>query len=203
VVVLSGEGPSFCAGLDFKSFASGDTSPGDGFARAEGRAANFAQRTAYGWRTLPVPVIAALRGAVLGGGCQIALGADIRIAGPDTKLSVMEIQYGLIPDMSLSQTLPRLVRDDVARELTYTGRTVEAEEALALGLVTRIADDPLAAANELAAEIAAKSPQAIRSAKRLLEEAHGASAEEGLALEEELQRALIDASQLAGTVSDR
>ena len=108
--------------------------------------ANFAQRVAFGWRELEVPVIAALQGNCLGGGLQIALGADIRIAAPGTRMSVMEIRYGLIPDMSLSRTLPRLVRDDVARELTYTGRVVEADEALALGLVTRIADDPLAEA---------------------------------------------------------
>ena len=104
--------------------------------------ANLAQQVAYGWRELPVPVIAALHGACFGGGLQIALGADIRIAAPDARLSVMEIVHGLIPDMSITQTLPRLVGDDVARELVYTGRKVEAAEALELGLVTRIADDP-------------------------------------------------------------
>ena len=203
VVVLSGEGPSFCSGLDFKSFASSDREPGDGFARAEGERANFAQRVAYGWRQLQVPVIAALHGACFGGGLQIALGADLRIAAADTQMSVMEIRYGLIPDMSLSQTLPRLVRDDVARELVYTGRIVEAEEALALGLLTRIAPDPLAEANELASAIAGARPEAIRSAKRLLNEAPGMGAAEALALEAELQRALIGASELAATVSNR
>ncbi len=190
-VVLSGEGPSFCAGLDFKSFASGETEAGDAFASVDGSIANFAQRVAYGWRELPVPVIAALQGACFGGGLQIALGADVRIAAPDVRLSAMEIAYGIIPDMSLSTTLPRLVRDDVARELTYTGRIVEAEEALALGLVTRLDDDPLAAARELAAEIAAKSPRAIRAAKRLLGQPHGADDAERLALEAELQQGLI------------
>ena len=138
-------------------------------------------------------MIAALQGNVLGGGLQIALGADIRIAAPGTRMSVMEIRYGLIPDMSLTRTLPRLVRDDVARELTYTGRVVEADEALALGLVTRIADDPLADARELAAQIAAAPPKAIRSAKRLWNEAWDAPDAEALALEEELQRSLIGA----------
>ncbi len=138
-------------------------------------------------------MIAALQGNCLGGGFQIALGADIRIAAPGTKMSVMEIRYGLIPDMSLSRTLPRLVRDDVARELTYTGRVVEADEALALGLLTRIADDPLAEANELAAQIAAAPPKAIRSGKRLWNETWNAPDAEALALEEELQRALIGA----------
>jgi enoyl-CoA hydratase/carnithine racemase len=101
------------------------------------------------------------------------------------------MRYGLIPDMSLSQTLPRLVRDDVARDLVYTGRTVEAQEALELGLLTRMEDDPLAAAHELAAEIASRSPDAVRAAKRALNEAHAAAPAEGLALEEELQRALL------------
>ena len=192
VVVLSGEGPSFCAGLDFKSFAEGNGDlAGDGFAGVEGSIANHAQRVAYGWRELEVPVVAALRGNCLGGGCQIALAADIRLAAPDTRLSVMEIKYGLIPDMSLWQTLPRLVGDDVARELAYTARIVEAEEALALGLVTRIEADPLAAAKALAAEIAARSPDAIRRAKRLANEAPNLSAVEGLAREAELQKELI------------
>ncbi|MFI5122798.1 MAG: enoyl-CoA hydratase-related protein, partial [Vicinamibacteria bacterium] len=117
--------------------------------------------------------------------------ADIRLAAPETRLSVMEIRYGLVPDMSLSQTIGRLVRDDVARELTYTGRIVDAAEALELGLVTRIEDDPLTAARTLAAEIAARSPDAIRRAKRLANEAPKLSAAEGLALEARLQKELI------------
>jgi enoyl-CoA hydratase/carnithine racemase len=192
-VVLSGEGPSFCAGLDIKSFSEGEGG-GDMFAKDPAASpANRAQRVAFGWRELEVPVIAALQGNVLGGGLQIALGCDIRVAAPGTRMSVMEIRYGLIPDMSLTRTLPRLVRDDVARELTYTGRVVEHDEALALGLLTRIADDPLADANELAAQIAAAPPKAIRSAKRLWNEAWNAPDAEALALEEELQRALIGA----------
>lgn len=195
VVVLSGEGPSFCAGLDFKSFiAAGEEAGdllGDGFAASADSPANFAQRVAHGWRELPVPVVAALQGNCLGGGLQIALGADIRIAAPGTRFSVMEIRYGLIPDMSLSQTLPRLVRDDVARELTYSGRVLEADEALALGLVTRVAEDPLEQARGLASQIASASPPAIRSAKRLWNEGWNAAPAEGLALEAELQRALI------------
>lgn len=190
-VVLHGEGPSFCSGLDFPSFMSGEVSAEEGFARRDGEAANFAQRTTYGWRTLPVPVIAALHGACFGGGLQLALGADIRIAAPDTRLSVMETRFGLIPDMGLSQTLPGLVRDDIARELTYSARVVEAAEAAALGLLTRISDDPLSEARALAAEIAAQSPDAIRAAKRLLGEAPAASPAQGLGLEAELQRRLL------------
>ena len=194
-VVLGGDGPSFCAGLDIKSFASegGGDLGGAGLERAEGERANLAQRVAYGWRELEVPVIAALHGACLGGGLQIALAADIRIAAPDTTLSVMEIVHGLIPDMSITQTLPRVVRDDVARELVYTGRRVAAEEALELGLVTRVADDPTTTARELAAEIAQRSPGAVRRAKRLLNEIADLDSAEALVLETELQRELIGA----------
>lgn len=191
-VVLSGEGPSFCAGLDFKAFMSGEgPSVEEGFARREGEEANFAQRVTYGWRTMPVPVIAALHGACFGGGLQLALAADVRIAAPNTRMSVMEIRYGLVPDMGLSQTIASLLRSDVARELAYTGRIVDAEEARELGLVTRIAEDAERAAQELAAEIAARSPDAIRAIKRLATEAWGTPPAEALALEAELQRGLI------------
>jgi enoyl-CoA hydratase/carnithine racemase len=191
-VVLSGEGPSFCAGLDFKSFIAGEGDLlGDGFARREGEDANFAQRTTYGWRALAVPVIAALRGACFGGGLQLALAADLRIAEPSTRMSVMEVRYGLVPDMGLSQTVVPLLRPDVARELAYTGRIVEADEAHDLGLVTRVVDDAHAAARELAAEIASRSPDAIRGVKRLANQAWGKAPDEALRLEAELQRRLI------------
>jgi enoyl-CoA hydratase/carnithine racemase len=147
-------------------------------------------------------VIAAIHGNCLGGGLQIALGADIRIAAPDARLSVMEIRWGLVPDMSLSQTLPRVVGIDVAKELVLTGRVFSGEEAVALGVVTRAAPDPLAAANQLAAEIAARSPDAVRSAKRLLSEAWDSAPREGLALEAELQRQLIGSpNQLAAVTA--
>ena len=191
-VVLSGDGPSFCAGLDFKSFAEGNGDlAGDGFAAVDGSIANYAQRVAYGWRELDMPVIAALRGACIGGGLQIALGADVRIAAADTKLCVKEVDYGLVPDMSLWQTLPRLVGDDVARELAYTARTVEADEAVELRLVTRIDDDPLAAATALANEIASRSPDAISRIKRLANEVPDLPAADGLAREAELQKELL------------
>jgi enoyl-CoA hydratase/carnithine racemase len=200
-VVLSGEGPSFCAGLDFASLLAGAGElTGEGFERPAGEVANRAQRVAHGWRELPVPVIAVLQGACFGGGLQIALGADVRIAGPDTRLSVMEIRYGLVPDMSLWRTLPRLVRDDVARELAYSGRIVDAEEGLALGLVTRIEADPGAAARARADEIAARSPDAVRRAKRLANEAPALSAVDGLALEERLQRELLGTPNQAAAV---
>jgi len=169
-VVLHGEGKSFCSGLDIASFMSGQGGTGVLLVRDDGRLANFAQRVAYDWSLVPAPVIAAIHGNCFGGGLQIALGADIRIAAPDAKLSVMEVKWGLVPDMGITQTLPRLVPIDVAKELTFTGRTVSGTEASALGLVTRVADDPLAAARELAAEIAGKSPNAVRAAKRLYDE---------------------------------
>jgi enoyl-CoA hydratase/carnithine racemase len=189
-VVLHGEGRAFCAGLDLGRFLSAPK-PVDLLARVPGSIANAAQRVAWVWRELPVPVIAAVHGVAFGGGLQIALGADIRYATRDARLSVMEIKWGLIPDMSGTQTLRELVRLDVAKELTFTGRIVEADEALALGLLTRICDDPLAKAREVAAQIAAQSPDAVRSAKRLLHAAWHAPSEEGLLLEAEHQRALM------------
>ena len=176
-VVLSGEGRSFCAGLDFGSFqamASGPSEPRDGGAdmgaigETSGRITHLGQQVAHVWQEVPVPVIAAVHGVALGGGCQIALGADIRIMAPDARMSVMEVKWGLIPDMTGTWVLPRLVGIDVAKELTFTARMVEAEEALRIGLTTHVADDPVAAARELAVEIAAKSPEAVRAAKRLL-----------------------------------
>ncbi len=173
-VVLSGEGRGFCAGLDFEAFMSmaGDdggqrTTRGLGD-RPAGRPANLGQQAAYGWTDLPVPVIAAVHGVALGGGLQVALGADVRIVAPDARLSVLEIRWGLVPDMTGTEVLPRLVGPDVAKELTWTGRMVSGEEAVRIGLATRVSQDPLGDALELAAEIAGKNPYAIRAGKRLL-----------------------------------
>jgi enoyl-CoA hydratase/carnithine racemase len=190
-VVLHGDGPSFCSGLDVAGVMA--SSP-DGNAiteRLEEASPNWFQRAAYEWVRLPVPVIAAIHGNCLGGGLQIALGADIRIAAPDARLSVMEVKWGLIPDMSITRTLPRLVGIDVAKELTFTARVFSGEEAATLGVVTRLAEDPLASAFELAAEIAGRSPDAVRAAKRLFEEAWTEGVETTLGLEAELQQGLI------------
>jgi enoyl-CoA hydratase/carnithine racemase len=138
-----------------------------------------------------VPVIAAVHGVAFGGGLQIALGADVRIVAPDARLSVMEVKWGLVPDMAGTQLLRRLARLDVVKELTFTGRIVSGTEAVALGLATRTASDPRAAALELAREIAAKSPDAIRAAKKLLEASVVVGVAEGLALEAQLQRSLV------------
>src|SRR4051812_46976243 len=140
-VVLHGEGPSFCSGLDVASLMSGPISLDDILER-DGRRANLAQRACTDWIDLPMPVIAAVHGSCFGGGLQIALGADVRIATPDARLSVMESKWGLVPDMGITSTLPRLVRIDVAKELTYTARVLSGAEAAELGLVTRVAGDP-------------------------------------------------------------
>jgi enoyl-CoA hydratase/carnithine racemase len=202
-VVLHGEGPSFCSGLDVASFLADGPNGFDVLIDREGpRQSNLAQRVATDWLDLPMPVIAAIHGNCFGGGLQIALGADVRIAAPDAKLSVMEARWGLVPDMGITQTLTRLVPIDVAKELTFTARRVSGEEAAALGLVTRVADDPLAAARELAAEIAATSPEAVRAAKRLYEETWPAPAANALELETELQRSLMGSpNQLAAVVA--
>jgi enoyl-CoA hydratase/carnithine racemase len=193
-VVLSGEGRGFCAGLDFQSFAemgAGPTAGIDLMATGADEPGNHAQMPGLIWKQIPVPVIAALHGVAFGGGLQIALGADIRLAAPDTRLSVMEIKWGIIPDMSLTQTLRDLVRLDVAKELTFSGRIVEAEQAARLGLVTRVCDDPLSEAHRMASDFAAKSPHAIAAAKRLLDNTWRAPAGEGLRLEASLQGSLI------------
>ncbi|CUH77265.1 crotonase/enoyl-CoA hydratase family protein [Tropicibacter naphthalenivorans] len=193
-IILRGEGDHFCAGIDTGLFTSAD--PSDLFRRlidlpCAHTHSNFFQKPCTIWQMLDTPVIAALQGVTFGAGLQIALGADIRIAAPDTRLSVMEIKWGLVPDMGLSTALPRLVRADIAKELTFTGRIVEANEAQQIGLVTRIADDPLAAAREMARTIAANNPEAIRRDKRLLNTAWTATRAEALRLEAELQSQVL------------
>lgn len=190
-VVLHGEGRGFCSGLDFMSFmgkpdlmqrllAKGDESP-----------ANVAQRVAWIWQEVQVPVIAAVHGMAYGGGLQIALGADLRYVTADAQLSVMEIKWGLIPDMSITQTLPRLIPLDLAKELTFTGRVLSGEESVQLGLATQVSDDPLADALTTAKLIASKSPHAIRAAKTLLNDAPAMSRADALKLETALQVGLL------------
>jgi enoyl-CoA hydratase/carnithine racemase len=197
-VVLHGDGPSFCSGIDVTSAFSADDGLNGSLEDVLKSVPNRFQRPAYDWVTLPVPVIAAVHGNCFGGGLQIALGADIRIATPDARLSVMEVKWGLIPDMSITRTLPRLVAIDVAKELTFTGRVFSGKEAHELGVVTRVADDPLAAARELAREIATRSPDAVRGAKRLFNQSWNRPAEDTLALEAAIQIKLIGSpNQLA------
>ncbi len=203
-VVLSGEGRAFCAGLDFSSFAAmagdgdGQATPqedGDrgvrGLFSKTDSPANRAQYTAWVWQDIPVPVIAAVHGVAYGGGFQIAMGADIRVVAPDARLSVMEIKWGLVPDMGATQTLKNLVRLDVAKELAFTGRVISGTEAAELGLATQVSETPLEAAMEMAMEIATKSPDAIRANKQLFNETRNLGMPEGFKLEERLQAGLI------------
>jgi enoyl-CoA hydratase/carnithine racemase len=192
-VVLSGEGASFCAGLDFSSFqamaggagvssdaATAEGSPGS---LREGRITHLGQQVCWVWQEVPVPVIAAVHGHALGGGLQIALGADIRIVHPDTKLSVREVHWGLVPDMTGTFLLSRLVRPDIAKELTFTARIFSGTEAVRLGIATRSSDTPYDDAMSLAHEIAQHSPGAIRGAKELFNRMAGEGAAEQFAAE--------------------
>jgi len=182
-VVLSADGRGFCAGLDFASFeAMADSDGTDGEKASdtasigsipEGRITHLAQQACWVWQELEVPVIAAVHGVAFGGGFQLTLGADIRIVAPDARLSVLEIRWGLTPDMTATQILPHLVGPDQAKLLAWTGREVSGIEALELGLVTMVDDDPAAAARVLAADIASRSPQAIRGSKHLINLALG------------------------------
>ncbi|NNU44014.1 crotonase/enoyl-CoA hydratase family protein [Ramlibacter montanisoli] len=194
-VVLHGEGRAFCAGLDKSSLQGiatqdGAAGIGDLVPRTHGLA-NFWQQVAWGWRELPVPVIAAVQGVAFGGGLQIALGADVRIVHPEAKLSVMEVKWGLVPDMAGCVLLTELTRTDVARELTFTGRVVAGVEAVNLGLATRTSDDPLADARAMARQIAASNPDAIRAAKRLMNTASPVDAARVLVAEAFEQQRLI------------
>ena len=194
-VVISGEGKAFCAGLDMGNFqrtadAGSDPRPeGRLMARTNGLA-NRPQYAAWVWREVPVPVIAAVHGVAFGGGFQVMLGADMRYAAPDTKLSVMEIKWGLVPDMAGTVLMRHIMRDDVIRELTYTGRIFTAEEGAKLGVITRLTSDPRADALATAREITQKNPEAIRAAKRLLNAAPLAPIGDALLAESREQTAI-------------
>jgi enoyl-CoA hydratase/carnithine racemase len=195
-VVLSGEGRAFCAGLDFESFAGMAGGDGGGvpirnLAERTHGVTNWAQHVVWLWRELPVPVIAAVHGVAFGGGLQLALGADLRYVAPDTRFSVMETKWGLVPDMAGTQLMRHLAREDIVRELTYTARIFTAEEALAYGFAPRVVDDPQAAAMTVAREIARRSPDAVRAAKRLLNAAPASDPRTGLVAEAIEQQKLI------------
>jgi enoyl-CoA hydratase/carnithine racemase len=188
-VVLSGEGRAFCAGLDMASMASGGT--GLSIKERTHGDANIVQQVAWGWRTLPVPVIAAVHGVAFGGGFQIMSGADIRLASPFTRFAIREMHWGLVPDMAGVALWRGLARDDVLRELTYTAREFEGEEALRLGFVTRLADDPWGEAMVLAKQIAARNPEAVRGAKTLFNRASDEAGPQILQAESDVQLSII------------
>lgn len=202
VVVLSGEGQSFCAGLDFSSFQSmaggdgvggGDATHSDGSPAGltPGGITHLGQQVAWVWQEIPVPVLAAVHGHALGGGIQIALGADIRFVHPDAKLSVREVHWGLVPDMTGTLFLSRLVGPDVAKELTFTARTFSGREAGELGLATHVTETPVDDAMALAAEIAGRSPEAVRGAKALFNLLANAGAAEQFAEERRVIGGLV------------
>lgn len=191
-VVLYGAGGNFCAGLDLDVMGDSDLD----FAEAlqtplQPSPANLFQRAAYAWRELQVPVIAALEGVTFGGGLQIAMGADIRYSTNDARYSIMESKWGLIPDMAITTTLRHIVPPDRVKELSWSARVMAAKEALDYGLLTAVMDDPLAAAREMAAVCASRSPQAIRGIKRLVNAGWQLSDEAALALEARMQGAVI------------
>jgi enoyl-CoA hydratase/carnithine racemase len=195
-VVLSGEGRAFCAGLDMASMAAGGSGTGSVTGSVTGATRNeqgsiLPQHVTWGWRQLPMPVIVAVHGVAFGGGFQIMTGADIRLVAPDTRFAIRELHWGIVPDMAGWPIWRGLVRDDVLRELVYTAREFDANEALRHGFITRVEADPHAAAMTLAREIAGKNPHAIRAAKRLANAAHDLEPRAMLEMETDEQMKLI------------
>lgn len=230
-VVLSGRGRAFSAGLDFTEMAriaeagaatrssaeeaaeqaagAGESEAADSVATAVdvgerlGSARALAQKAVHVWSLVEVPVIAAVRGPALGGGLQIALGADMRVAGPDAKLSLMELNWGIIPDMCGTQLLPRLVGPAQAKKLIVTAVTIGAEEALRIGLVEEVVEDPLARALELARQIAGQSRSALVWAKRLVDLSYDSDFSTGLDAEQEALAALLGTDEQKQVVATR
>ena len=204
-VVLSGNGTSFCAGLDFGSFqvmadsgsastnskSKTDSQKENAGAMATGAITHLAQQICWVWQEVPVPVIAAIQGHALGGGMQLALGADIRVAHPETQFAMREVHWGLIPDMTGTLMLSRLVRDDVVKDLVFSARVLLGTEAHELGVVTRVSDSPLEVAMQIAKEIASRSPDAVRGAKALINRLSNAGAAEHFAEERRIIQSLI------------
>ncbi len=201
-VVLRGAGDNFCAGIDLSVLSQTDVDfESRLISPMTPSPANVFQRAAYAWRELEVPVICAVTGVTYGGGLQIALGADVRFAERNAQLSIMESKWGLIPDMGISTTLRDIVAPDHVKELAWSGRVFDAEEALRLGMVTAIVDDAALAARELAHECANRSPQAIRGIKTLINQAWRMSDEQSLALEARLQGDIIGGANQREAVS--
>ncbi|WP_210603585.1 enoyl-CoA hydratase-related protein [Brevibacterium oceani] len=218
-VVLSGRGRAFSAGLDFTEMAriaksgaatrSAAEEEGTGPATVVqvgtrlGSARALAQKAVHIWSLVEVPVIAAVRGAALGGGFQIALGADMRVAAPDVKLSLMELKWGIIPDMCGTQLLPRLVGPAQAKKLIVTADTIGADEAFRIGLVDEVAEDPVARALELAAQIAGQSRSALVWAKRLVDLSYDSDLSGGLDAEQEALASLLGTEEQQQVVAER
>lgn len=190
-VVLTGAGRSFCAGIDLANFQSTDSIMSEPLETRTHGIANTWQQAAYAWRALSIPVIAAVHGVAFGGGLQIMLGADIKYVTKDTKLSIMEMKWGIVPDMAGTQLMYHSVRDDIIRELTYTNRIFSGADAVEYGFATHLSEDPLADAKKLAVEIAGKNPSAVVKAKKIFNAAPYLSVEEGLMMESVEQDQII------------
>ena len=211
VIVLSGEGPSFCAGIDMANFAAmagGELSADSdsvqaAYADRSPAGANRAQQVAWSWQEVPQPVIAAVHGAALGGGLNLALGADLRIVHPDATLGFVEITWGLIPDMSATQALRRLVGLDRAKQLVLTGERFDGRQAAVWVLATEVADTPVERAHELAAARAAHTPEATRAAKAVLNGIGDLDVRDGLAFETTRSAALLGAPNQVEAVTAR
>lgn len=200
-VILSGIGKVFCAGLDIEllrqMLSVGESDPNEAqwlakklLPRTHG-SANIFQHVVLMWRQLPMPVIAAVHGVAFGAGFQLMLGADIRYVDPTAQLSVMETQWGLVPDMAGTLLMRQLARDDIVRELTFSGRVFLGAEAMQMGFATALHEQPYEAAHRLALQIAARSPDAMRAAKRLLNAAGEVDAATLLAAESREQQLLM------------
>lgn len=201
-VVMSGAGKVFSSGLDVSTLAlvtrprgpAGNAGPSPMDLALEQRPFGIANRVQYAvwvWRELPVPVIAAVHGMAVGTGLQLTMGADIRIVAPDTHMAMLDLDWGLIPDMAFTQLVRHVCRDDVVRELMFSGRAFTGNEAVGMGLATRTSKDPRGDALQLAHQIASKSPDAVRAAKRVLNAARVVDPTTGLLNETEEQVALI------------
>ena len=199
-IILHGAGENFCAGIDLSVFQGGADIGAAMLEPVENSPANIFQRAAYAWRELPIPVLCALHGVTFGGGFQVAMGADLRFAAPDARFSIMESKWGLIPDMAISTTLRNVMPPDRVKELAWTARVFDASEALRLGVVTAIEEDPLAAARQMARAVCDKSPDAVRGIKCLVNEAWQRSEKDSLALEAQLQLRLLGAPNQAEAV---
>jgi enoyl-CoA hydratase/carnithine racemase len=191
VVILSGKGDSFCSGLDVTAVMAEPRNIQWLLGGCDGYPHNRVQHLALGWRSLPVPVIAVIQGHCYGGGLQIAMGADLRIAHPTAQLSVMEGRWGIIPDMGISVTARGCMREDVLMRMTLTAEVLDGQTARLEGMVTEVSDDPMARAEVLAAEFCRRSPDMVRATKRLLRDSHTQTDDERLAMEEKLQRRLL------------
>lgn len=200
-VVLTGADGNFCSGIDTGMFEQADTVIDPSMmAPVRPSPANVFQRAAYVWRELEVPVICAVNGVAFGGGLQVALGADLRFASPDSRFSIMEIEWGLIPDMAISTTLRHVLPVDRVKELAWSGRILDAAQAFEVGLVTAVVKDPLAVATAFARGVAERSPDAIRGIKKLCNRAWQISDAEALALEAKIQSEVLASPNQAEAV---